>query len=281
MSHSSNGDEPSETNMEEILETPQSMDAAINESPAPPLADVQASVEALLYASGEPLSTRDLRKLLPESGDLVRPALDKLREVYQEEGRGLQLVEVAGGFQITTRPEVHEVVSRLVASPKPARLSLQALETLAVIAYRQPITVPEIMDLRGVRSPGVVRTLLEKKLVRIVGRKSVVGRPLMYGTTQEFLLRFGLKDVKDLPQLKDMSEVFGEDVAQQLEVLEGLPAVDRETLEAPVDDTADRADASSEVVDVAADIESESEIESETAPDTVYTDDTDDDTRSE
>jgi segregation and condensation protein B len=110
------------------------------------------------------------------------------------------------------------VVSRLLSSPKPARLSLQALETLAVIAYRQPITVPELLDLRGVRSASVVRTLLEKKLVRIVGRKPVVGRPLMYGTTKEFLLRFGLKDLRDLPQLKDMSEVFGDELAQQLEV---------------------------------------------------------------
>lgn len=215
---------------EEILETQQSVETE-EQKPVPtplPLAEVEAGIEALLYASGGPLSTRDLRKLLPEAGELVRPALDKLRESYREEGRGLQLVEVAGGFQITTRPEVHEVVSRLVASPKPARLSLQALETLAVIAYRQPITVPEIMDLRGVRSASVVRTLLEKKLVRIVGRKNVVGRPLLYGTTQEFLLRFGLKDLKDLPELKDLSDVFGEDVAQQLEVLEGLPAVDGE-----------------------------------------------------
>jgi segregation and condensation protein B len=181
------------------------------------LAEAQASIEALLYASGEPLSAKDLKKTLPEAGDLLRQALDRLKELYAQEGRGLQLVEVAGGFQITTRPEFHEVVSRLIESPKPARLSLQALETLAVIAYRQPITVPELLDLRGVRSASVVRTLLEKKLVRIVGRKQVVGRPLMYGTTKEFLLRFGLKDLKDLPQLKDMSEVFGEEVAQQLE----------------------------------------------------------------
>jgi segregation and condensation protein B len=186
-------------------------------APALSLEETQASLEALLYASGEPLSARDLKKALPEAGDLVRPALDRLKERYAEQGRGLQIVEVAGGFQITTRPEFHEVVSRLVESPKPARLTLQALETLAVIAYRQPNTVPELLELRGVRSASVVRTLLEKKLVRIVGRKPVVGRPLMYGTTREFLLRFGLKDLKDLPQLKDMSEVFGEEVAQQLE----------------------------------------------------------------
>jgi segregation and condensation protein B len=181
------------------------------------LSEAQASIEALLYASSEPLSMKDLKKALPEAGDGVRPALDGLREIYAQEGRGLQIVEVAGGFQITTRPEFHEVVSRLVDSPKPARLTLQALETLAVIAYRQPITVPELLDLRGVRSASVVRTLLEKKLVRIVGRKPVVGRPLMYGTTREFLIRFGLKDLKELPQLKDMSEVFGEEVAQHLE----------------------------------------------------------------
>jgi segregation and condensation protein B len=202
--------------------------AEVEASPLPPegeesvaslsLPEVQASVEALLYASGEPLSVKDLKNALPDAGDRIRPALEELKELYGREGRGLQLVEVAGGFQITTRPEFHEVVSRLLSSPKPARLSLQALETLAVIAYRQPITVPELLDLRGVRSASVVRTLLEKKLVRIVGRKPVVGRPLMYGTTKEFLLRFGLKDLRDLPQLKDMSEVFGDEVAQQLEV---------------------------------------------------------------
>ena len=212
-----NGEEPVEsTNIagpEEAPEAPDREEAA----PSLSLIEAQASLEALLYASAEPLSVKELKKALPEAGDQLRPALDLLRERYAEDGRGLQLVEVAGGFQITTRPEFHEVVSRLIESAKPARLSLQALETLAVIAYRQPITVPELLDLRGVRSASVVRTLLEKKLVRIVGRKPVVGRPLLYGTTKEFLLRFGLKDLRDLPQLKDMSEVFGEEVAQQLE----------------------------------------------------------------
>jgi segregation and condensation protein B len=216
-------------NGEEILPSPELAEAHAPELPVEEQAaalsplEVQASVEALLYASAEPLSVKDLKKALPEAGEGIRPALERLRELYGQDGRGLQLVEVAGGFQITTRPEFHEVVSRLLTSPKPPRLSLQALETLAVIAYRQPITVPELLDLRGVRSASVVRTLLEKKLVRIVGRKPVVGRPLMYGTTKEFLLRFGLKDVKDLPQLKDMSEVFGDDVAQQLEWMEEEP----------------------------------------------------------
>jgi segregation and condensation protein B len=209
------------------------LDISPAEEPLPTLSpfEVQASVEALLYASAEPLSVKDLKKAIPEAGEGIRPALERLQDLYAQDGRGLQLVEVAGGFQITTRPEFHEVVSRLLSSPKPARLSIQALETLAVIAYRQPITVPELMDLRGVRSAGVVRTLLEKKLVRIVGRKPVVGRPLMYGTTKEFLLRFGLKDLRDLPQLKDMSEVFGDEVAHQLE---GMEEVEPANPEPPV-----------------------------------------------
>lgn len=194
------------------------------ESPSLSVDETRASIEALLYVSGGPLSMRDLKKAIPEAGDHIKPALSELIEIYDREGRGLQIVEVAGGWQITTRPELHECVGRLFDAPKPARLTIQALETLAVIAYRQPITVPEIMELRGVRSAGVVRNLLEKKLIKIAGRKNVVGRPLLYGTTKEFLLRFGLKNIKDLPALKDMTDVFGEDVVSQLEVLEALDA---------------------------------------------------------
>ncbi len=192
------------------------------DGPDVPLAEVRASVEALLYAAGEPLTPRELKRALPEAKDLVVAALKELVASYQADGRGLTIAEVAGGFQIVTRPEFHERVSRLFDAKRPARLSIQALETLAVIAYRQPITVPEIMELRGINSAGVVRTLLEKKLIRIMGRRNVVGRPLLYGTTKGFLLRFGLKNLKELPQLQDMSEVFGEEVAQQLEGLEDV-----------------------------------------------------------
>lgn len=194
------------------------------QEPAPGLSleEARASIEALLYASGEPLPTRTIKKALPEAQEVLNDALESLKEFYDASGRGLQLIEVAGGWQITTRPEYHECVSRLFDGPRPSRLSIQALETLAVIAYRQPATIPEIMELRGVRSAGVVRTLLERKLVKILGRKKVVGHPLLYGTTKEFLVRFGLKNVKDLPQLKDMSEVFGDEVAQQLETLDQL-----------------------------------------------------------
>ena len=196
--------------------------SSLESKPTLSVEETRASIEALLYASGGPLSIRELTKTIPEAGDRVKPALLEIVELYNGEGRGLQVVEVAGGWQITTRPELHECVGRLFDAPRPPRLSIQALETLAVIAYRQPATVPEIMELRGVRSASVVRTLLEKKLIKIVGRKNVVGRPLLYGTTREFLLRFGLKNVKDLPELNDMSEIFGEEVASQLEVLEAL-----------------------------------------------------------
>ncbi len=207
------------------------------ELPGLPLEEVRASVEALLYASGDPIPMRSLKKVFPEARDLVNDALSSLKEIYEQPGRGLQLIEVAGGWQITTRPEYHERVGRLFDSPRPSRLSIQALETLAVIAYRQPATVPEIMELRGVRSAGIVRTLLERKLVKIVGRKKIVGHPLLYGTTKEFLVRFGLKNVKDLPQLKDMSEVFGDEVAQQLETLDQLDEAKEEVEIEPLPET--------------------------------------------
>lgn len=190
------------------------VESAASELPAE---EIRASIEALLYAAEEPLALKDLVKALPDaSRESIKQQVEELLEQYQHPGRGLQIAQVAGGYQITTRPEYHERISRLFSSKPPSRLSIQALETLAVIAYRQPITVPEIMALRGLHSAGVVRTLLEKKLVRILGRKKVVGRPLLYGTTKEFQIRFGLKSLDDLPNLEDMAEVFGEEIASQL-----------------------------------------------------------------
>jgi len=121
-------------------------------------------------------------------------------------------VEVAAGYQITTRPEYNDWIRELVDPQKPTRLSIQALETLAVIAYKQPVTQPEIIELRGVKSGGVVKTLLEKRLIKITGRKEVVGRPILYATTKEFLLHFGLKDLADLPKIEEFAEVLGEEV---------------------------------------------------------------------
>jgi segregation and condensation protein B len=167
-------------------------------------------VEALIFASPEPLTPKNLYKLLDgEPKEDVEAALASLRADYERPG-GLQIVEVAGGFQIVTRPDLNEWVRKLFHERTSQKLSLQALETLAVIAYKQPITAPEIAEIRGVTSSGgVLSTLVERKLIKTVGRKQVVGRPFMYATTREFLERFGLNDLSDLPKVEEMSDALG------------------------------------------------------------------------
>src|SRR5947208_11258767 len=159
----------------------------------------------------------------------VLAALAALKGDYDRPG-GRQLVEVAGGYQIVTRPDLHEWVRRLFHERSTQRLTVQALETLAVIAYRQPITALEITEVRGVNTSGVLNTLLERHLIKIVGRKQVVGRPFMYATTKEFLIRFGLNELTDLPKVEDMAEALGLDAPVLVE--RQLPA-DALPLEAP------------------------------------------------
>ena len=176
-----------------------------------PSAELRAVVEALIFASPEPITPKTLYKLLAnESKDAVSAAVNELRLEYLERP-GLQMVEVAGGYQITTRPELHEWVRRLFHERSTQKLSVAALESLAVISYKQPVTALEVTEIRGVNASGVLSTLLERNLVKIVGRKNVVGRPFMYGTTKEFLIRFGLKDLGDLPRIEDMADALGFD----------------------------------------------------------------------
>ena len=173
------------------------------------MSDLKAIIEALVFASPEPVTIKTLTKLLDgESKDDIAAAIEALKEQYGRPG-GLQLVEVAGGYEIVTRPELHEWVRRLFHERTTQKLSVAALETLAVIAYKQPVTGPEVAEIRGVNAAGVLGTLIERKLVKIVGRKQVVGRPFLYGTTREFLERFGLNDLSDLPKVEDMSELLG------------------------------------------------------------------------
>ena len=173
------------------------------------MSDLKAVVEALIFASPEPVTMKTLVKLLDgESKEDIAAAIAELKEAYGRPG-GLQLIEVAGGFEIVTRPELHDWVRRLFHERTTQKLSIAALETLAVIAYKQPVTGPEIAEIRGVNTSGVVGTLIERKLIKIVGRKQVVGRPFLYGTTREFLERFGLNDLADLPKVEDMSELLG------------------------------------------------------------------------
>ena len=176
-----------------------------------PTAELKAIVEALIFASPEPITAKMLFKVLAdEPKEDVSAAIQALRVDY-ERRPGLQFVDVAGGYQIVTRPELHEWVRRLFHERSTQKLSAPSLETLAVIAYKQPITAVEITDIRGVNTSGVLSTLLERHLIKIVGRKNVVGRPFLYSTTKEFLIRFGLKDLGDLPRIEDMAEALGFD----------------------------------------------------------------------
>jgi segregation and condensation protein B len=179
------------------------------EKPRMDLRQLKAIVEALVYASPEPLTPKVLLKLLSdEPKEDVLAAIEALRQDYESRS-GLQMAEVAGGYQITTRPELHDWVRRLFHERTTQKLSVASLETLSVIAYKQPITQAEIGEIRGVNTSGVLSTLLERHLIKIVGRKNVVGRPFLYGTTKEFLIRFGLKDVNDLPKIEDMAQQLG------------------------------------------------------------------------
>lgn len=193
-------------------------------------AELKAILEALIFASPEPLTPRAMFKLLEsEPKEELQAALAELRQEYERPG-GLQLVEVAGGFQIVTRPALHEWVRRLFHERSTQRLTGQALETLAVIAYKQPITALEISEVRGVNTGGVLGTLLERHLIKIAGRKKVVGRPFLYGTTKEFLIRFGLNELSGLPKVEDMAEALGLEVPL---LVEQTPSEDRLPIEEP------------------------------------------------
>ena len=178
--------------------------------------ELKSILESLLFVSTEPLVLDQLDRVLMLQGqelvdkERVVAMMQKLQEEYREMGRGLQLVEVAGGYQLTTRPENAPWVKQLHAVRTASRLSRPALETLAIVTYRQPVTTPEIEAIRGVDCSGVLKTLLERRLIKIVGRKEAVGKPMLYGTTQDFLQHFGLRDLSELPPLKDLEEVTRE-----------------------------------------------------------------------
>ena len=169
---------------------------------------LQAILEAIVYITDEPLTAQQIAAAIGQPIDKVKHALDQLVADYAKPERGLSIREIAGGYKMATKAEHHEAVRAFVKKlTPPLKLSLPALETLAVIAYKQPVTTPEIMDIRGVQGAGVLKTLLDRKLIAEAGRKDVVGRPLTYKTTKEFLVQFGLKDLKELPTLKEFEEL--------------------------------------------------------------------------
>jgi segregation and condensation protein B len=172
-------------------------------------AERAAIIEALIFVSEEPISAKTITELLREERSVVDAALAELSQEFNGRNSGLQLREVGGGWQFATRPEYHEHVRAFLRSRPSAKLSIASLETLAVIAYKQPVTVPEILEIRGVQSPSSIKTLLDKKLIVAKGRKDTVGRPMMYGTSKEFLMQFGLKDLSELPSMEDFQDLAG------------------------------------------------------------------------
>lgn len=171
-------------------------------------AELRATLEAVVYVTEEPVTAQQLADALDLPVVQIASLLEELAEEYAQPHRGLSIRNLAGGYKMSTKPEFHEGVRRFVRSLKPPlKLSMAALETLAVIAYKQPITAPEILEIRGVQGAGVLKTLLDKKLITTAGRKNVVGRPMMYRTTREFLIQFGLNSTSELPTLKEFEEL--------------------------------------------------------------------------
>jgi len=194
--------------------------------------EIKPIIEALMFVSGDPISIDRLHDVLTEvDKPRLKALLEELKVDYAQSNRGLQVVEVAGGYQITTRVEMAPWIKEMEKVKAAARLSKPGLETLAIIAYKQPVTRAEIEQIRGVDAAGVLKTLMERKLVKIVGRKEVAGRPMMYGTTREFLQYFGLPDLTGLPTLKEFSEVV--DAEREGEVYAEAPEAISEPAQEP------------------------------------------------
>ena len=170
--------------------------------------ELKGALEAIIYAADEPATFDQIANAVGEEKPAVRAALDEMIAAYASEDRGMEIRAVAGGYKFYTKPQHHDVVRRFIKSLRPPlRLTMPALETLAVIAYRQPVTGPEIQEIRGVNVSGVIKTLLEKRLIMTAGRKAVMGRPILYRTSKEFLMRFGLSDLEELPSLKEFEQL--------------------------------------------------------------------------
>jgi segregation and condensation protein B len=204
---------------------------------------LKAKVEAIIYAAETPITLDQIVQLVKEYvaaegvddaeiRSRVRAAIEELTVDYSSDNHGIELRQIAGGYRMSTKPEQHDLVRSFAKSLKPPiRLSFPALETLAVIAYKQPVTVPEISEIRGVDAGGVIATLLDRKLITTAGRKEVIGRPILYKTTKEFLLRFGLKDVNELPSMEEFEKLISESFQSDL-----LPA-DAQAQDAPSETT--------------------------------------------
>jgi segregation and condensation protein B len=171
-------------------------------------AELKGAIEAIVYAADEPATLEQIAAAIGEEKHAIRAALDEMIAACVVEERGIEIRAVAGGYKFYTKAQHHDLVHRFIKSLRPPlRLTMPALETLAVIGYKQPITGPEIQEIRGVNCAGVIKTLLEKRLITTAGRKPVMGRPILYRTSKEFLMRFGLSDLEELPSLKEFEQL--------------------------------------------------------------------------
>jgi segregation and condensation protein B len=178
--------------------------------------ELRAAIEAVLFVSNEPAKIEDLVEAFEESAEAIAAQLDEIKKDLDARAGGIVLEQAAGGWRLATRPEHDPILKKFFARKGENRLSIAALETLAMIAYRQPITAPEVSDLRGVNSTAVIRTLLERRMIRVSGRKEVVGSPFLYRTTREFLVHFGLNDIRDLPRLEEFGDLIGETINEDV-----------------------------------------------------------------
>ncbi len=178
--------------------------------------ELRAALEAILFLSSDPTRVDDLAESLGETNDAVQAQLEEIKRIFDEHIGGFTLEQAAGGWRLTTRAEHDSVLKKYFAKKGENRLSIAALETLAIVAYRQPITAPEVSEIRGVNATGVIRTLLERRMIRVAGRKNVVGSPFLYRTTKDFLVHFGLNDIRDLPRLEEFGDLIGETINDDL-----------------------------------------------------------------
>ena len=183
------------------------MNSEIEKAQTRTIGEIVSIVEALIFVADEPLTVKILAEVLDEDRDTIESAIDELKNEYEQRQSGLMLREIAGGWQISTRTEFHEEIRKFLKTRPSAKLSLAALETLAVIAYKQPATIPELLEIRGVQSASAIKTLLDKRLIVAKGRKETVGRPMQYGTSKDFLIQFGLKDLSELPNVEDFEDL--------------------------------------------------------------------------
>jgi segregation and condensation protein B len=240
---------------------------------------LKAKLEAIIYAAENPVTLDQMLHLVKDSAapeaepteirSQVRAALEELAAEYSSVEHGIEVRQVAGGYRMATKPEQHDVVRAFAKSLKPPiRLSLPALETLAVIAYKQPVTVPEISEIRGVDSSGVIATLLDRKLITTAGRKAVIGRPILYKTTKEFLLRFGLKDVNELPSMEEFEKLGDAGQGVLFEAEQQAQAAQAQSSDAERDDDAMLARGDELTAEELPDEASASEIAEPTAAET-------------